>query len=311
MKILIVASCNKGCFAPFILEQAAALEKYGCEIECFGLQGKGICGYLRNLSALRRKIKEMQPDVVHAHYGLSGLLANLQRKVRVVVTFHGSDINERKVLPFSKMAMCLSGWNIFVSRKTLDIARPSKRYALLPCGIDLSDLQLTGKVEARQRMALDLDKKYVLFAGAFDDIVKNAPLAKEVVALLQDENVELLELKGYSRDEVILLMCAVDVLLVTSFTEGSPQVVKEALACGCPIVSVDVGDVRERIEGVEGCFVSTTRNGQELAGLLRNALTFESRTKGREKLITDRLDNQWVARQLVGIYEKLVTSEHC
>lgn len=306
MRILVVASYNKGRFAPFILEQAEALEKQGCEVRFFGLQGKGIMGYLNNLSALKKTIREFRPDVVHAHYGLSGLLANLQRRVPVVTTYHGSDINEPKVLRFSKMAMRLSAWNVFVSTKTLENAKPKKKYSLIPCGIDLSDLQLTDKSTARQKMNLIADKKYILFAGAFDNKVKNAPLAKEAVAQLNDENVELLKLKGYNRDEVTLLMCAADVFLMTSFTEGSPQVIKEALACGCPIVSVDVGDVKERVEGLGGCFVANSREPKELADLLTKAMSFEGKTQGREKVIACGLDNKLVARELMGIYHKII-----
>ena len=305
MKILIVASYNKGRFAPFIVEQAEALKRAGCDVDWFGLQGKGVKGYIKNLPALNRKIKECQPDIIHAHYGLSGLFANLQRKVPVVTNYHGSDINERKVLRFSKLAMRLSAWNIFVSQKTLDIAQPSKKYTLLPCGIDLSDLQLTNKAEARQKMGLDFEKRYILFAGAFDNQVKNAPLAIESVALLNNKSVELLELKDYSREQVTLLMCAADAFLMTSFTEGSPQVIKEAMACGCPIVSVDVGDVRERTDGVEGCFVANTRNPEELADLLKKALAFGKKTSVREKIIADGLENRQVAAKLLAIYLNL------
>lgn len=304
MKILVVASLNKGRFAPFIVEQVKALQCFGCEVEWFGLQGRGLKGYLKNLPALTQKVKEFKPEVIHAHYGLCGLLANLQRIIPVVVTYHGSDINDKNVLPYSKVAMRLSKWNVFVSKKTLEITKLSKHYTLLPCGIDLSELQLTEKTEARRKMNLSVEKKYVLFAGAFDNGVKNAPLAKEVVAQL-DDSVELLELKDYSREEVTLLMCASDALLMTSHSEGSPQVVKEALACGCPIVSVDVGDVRERVAGVDGCFVANTYASRELAELLRKALAFEEKTKGREKVIADGLDNHIVAERLMRIYESL------
>lgn len=305
MTILIVASYNKGRFAPFIVEQAEALKKTGCEIDFFGLQGKGVKGYLKNVPALKRKIKDFHPDIIHAHYGLSGLFANTQRKVPVVTTFHGSDINDPKVLRFSKMAMCLSAWNIFVSKKTLEIAQPKRKYSLLPCGIDLNDLQLTEKSVARRKMNLDEEKKYVLFAGAFDNAVKNAPLAKEAFELLNSSNIELLELKGYSRDEVTLLMCAVDAFFMTSHTEGSPQVIKEAMACGCPIVSVDVGDVRERLEGIEGCYVSETRNPGDLANLLKNALDFNEKTNGRGKIIADALDNRQVVGKMIDIYKTI------
>lgn len=310
MRILVVASFNRGSFTPFIVEQVEALKNAGCEIDCFGLQGKGIKGYLGNLPLLKEKIKEFRPDVVHAHYGLSGLFANLQRRVPVVTTYHGSDINEKNVLRFSKMAMRLSAWNIFVSLKNMEAAKSQGNCTLLPCGIGFSDMQLTEKNKARQKAGLAENKKYVLFAGAFDNPVKNSPLAKEVVRLMQDDNVELLELKGYSRDEVTFLMCAADVFLMTSFSEGSPQVIKEAMACGCPIVSVDVGDVRERMDGVNGCYVSELRQPQVLAGLLREALSFLGRTQGREKLIADGLDNKVVARQLVEIYKKVVECEN-
>lgn len=305
MRILVVASFNKGRFAPFVVEQAEALKRQDCTVNGFGLQGKGLAGYVKNLPVLQRKIKAFRPDVIHAHYGLSGLFANLQRQVPVVTTYHGSDINERKVLPFSKMAMRFSAWNVFVSQKTIEIAQPKGKYTLLPCGIDMTELQLTGKNEARRKMGLEADKKYVLFAGAFDNQVKNSPLAKETVAVLKDDNIDLMELIGYSREEVTLLMCAADVLLMTSFSEGSPQVIKEAMTCGCPIVSVEVGDVKERTEGVEGCFVSETRIPQDLAVLLKKALAFQGKTRGREKLLADGLDNESVARRLMVIYKNV------
>ena len=310
MRILVVASFNKGSFAPFIVEQVEALKKLGCIVDFFGLQGKGLQGYLRNLPLLKQKIKAFCPDIIHAHYGLSGLFANLQRRVPVVTTYHGSDINDKKVLPFSKMAMCLSAWNVFVSRKTLEIAKPKKKYLLLPCGIDLSVLQLAEKAEARRKMNLQVDRKYILFAGAFDIEVKNAPLAIDVVAYLREGQAELLELKGYTREEVTLLMCAADAFLMTSLMEGSPQVIKEAMACGCPIVSVDVGDVRERVEGVEGCYVSDSRNSNDLANLLVKAFAFEGKTEGRKKIVADGLDNRQVAKQLFEIYEKVLRNEN-
>lgn len=310
MKILVVASYNKGRFSPFVIEQAKALENQGCEIDYFGVQGKGLGGYLRNYSSLKEKILQFHPDIVHAHYGLSGLLANLQRKVPVVTTYHGSDINDKKVLPFSRLSMILSKWNFFVSKKILEIAKPIRNYSLLPCGIDLSDMQLLGRTGARDELGWTFDKRYVLFAGAFDNVVKNAPLAKKAVALLGDTDVELVELKGYSREEVTLLMCAVDVFLMTSITEGSPQVIKEAMACGCPIVSVDVGDVKERVMGVEGCFVSDTRDSHELAGLLLKACAYKGKTNGRERIVADELDNRLVAEKLLSVYNRFSNGSH-
>lgn len=305
MRILVVASYNRGSFAPYVVEQIEALCRAGCDVAVFGVHGKGLKGYLENLPALMRKVHSFCPDIIHAHYGLSGLLASLQRKVPVVVTYHGSDINKRSIFRFSKMAMLLSAWDIFVSRKTMEIAKPKKKYTLLPCGINVCDLQMTDKQEARRKMHLQENKEYVLFSSAFDNQVKNAHLAQDAVNLLSDENVELLELKDYSRDEVTLLMCAADAFLMTSNSEGSPQVIKEALACGCPIVSVDVGDVKERIRKVEGCYIAETREPQELSELLQKVIMSGKRVLGRDAVINDGLDNKQVAQRLIEIYQKL------
>lgn len=305
MRVLMVCAFKEDLaenVAPFVMEQKNALQRCGVECGWFLVRGKGIRGYLKQLRPLKKKIVSFQPDVIHAHYGLCGLLANLQRQVPVVTTYHGSDINNPKALRFSRIAMKLSAWNIFVSRKNMEMAHVQERCSLIPCGIDLDDSQLLEKKEARRMMRLDDAKRYVLFAGAFDNPVKNAPLAKEVVAMLHDERVELIELKGYSRKEVTLLMCAADALLLTSINEGSPQVIKEALACGCPIVSVNVGDVKERIEGLNGCFLSLSTEPEALSTLLCAALSFEGCTKGRERLMVDGLDNQCVAETLIEVY---------
>ena len=149
MKILIVASFNKGLFAPFILEQSEALEQLGHTVHYFGIQGQGMWGYVKNYKCLMHTIQDYKPDVIHAHYGLSGLLATLQRRVPVVTTFHGSDINNPKVLPFSKIAMRLSAFTIFVSQKNVDIARPTKKFALLPCGVNSDNFTEVPIGEAR------------------------------------------------------------------------------------------------------------------------------------------------------------------
>jgi glycosyltransferase involved in cell wall biosynthesis len=101
-------------------------------------------------------------------------------------------------------------------------------------------------------------------------------------------------------------MCAANCLLLTSKTEGSPQVIKEAMACGCPIVSVDVGDVAERVSGVEGCYVVRTREPKDIAEALLKAIAFKGKTKGRERIQEMGLSNDQVAERLMAIYQSLV-----
>lgn len=307
MKILIVASYNKNRFVPFVQEQGEALQAAGCEIEWFGIKRKGIVGYLREIPRLRKMICEVKPDIIHAHYGLSCLLANsATRRVPVVSAYHGSDINLPKVRPFSKTAMWLSAWNIFVSKRNMELAGAieGKKCSLVPCGISLSEDQLQSRTEARKALGWKADEKKVLFTSTFDNSVKDPKLAKAAVSLLED--VKLIELKGYSRGEVNRLMCAANCLLMTSKTEGSPQVIKEAMACGCPIVSVDVGDVAERTEGVEGCYVVPSREPKDIAEALKEAIAFEGKTNGREHILSAGLTNEQVAKRIIEIYEDII-----
>ena len=303
MKILIVCSSNSGCIAPFILEQGDALTGIGVVVEYLTIRGKGIAGYLGNYKKLLAKINGFNPDIVHAHYGLSGLLANLQRKVPVVTTYHGSDINKAWIFRFSRLCMILSAHNIFVSSKNLTTSGLTRNQSLIPCGVDINLFSPVDKVLARKDMGLDNAFTYILFAGAFQNKVKNAALAQASVAGIP--KVTLLELKDYSREQVALLMNAVDVALMTSFTEGSPQFVKEAMACNCPVVSVPVGDVSEVLTGVEGCYISTYEPA-DVAEKIRLVLETGKRIEGRERIIYLKLDSDSVARRILEVYNSVV-----
>ena len=326
MKVLFIAADKGGHFTPFIEEQMQALVDntplQAEDIICFPVRGKGILGYMKELPRLRETIRTERPDVVHAHYGLCGLLANLQRSVPVVTTYHGSDINDKRVRLFSEMAMVLSEQNIFVSRATMckTVVRPSHA-RLVPCGVDFTAEQQYSQTDARKEMNIQQDQMMVLFAGAFSNAVKDPALAKESVAYFNQEYAGdapamLKELKGYTRKEVNLLLCAADCLLLTSHAEGSPQIIKEALACGCPIVSVDAGDVRERIADMPDCYVCRSREPKEIARLLTEIqqLSHEQGTQKRKQrqatmrqyLVDNLLTNAQVARVLYQIYERVL-----
>jgi teichuronic acid biosynthesis glycosyltransferase TuaC len=307
MKVLIVCSRNSGRIAPFIVEQVDSLSKLGVEIDYFCIEGKGILGYLKNRNKLLLKIQEFTPNLIHAHYGLSGLLANTQRGIPVITTYHGSDINIPRIFLLSRVNMLFSKQNIFVSDKLTPKSpkgdlKKMATHSLIPCGVDTELFVPIDRQEARQRLAFNQDEKLVLFAGAFDITVKNPELAKAATALVA--NTRLIELKGFTREEVVLLLNAVDVLLLTSFTEGSPQVIKEAMACNCPIVSVEVGDVRQITDNTPGCFISTYQT-VDVADKLQQAISFAARTNGRSRIQEMGLDIHRVAEKILKVYEKV------
>lgn len=305
MKVLVVCSANSGRVAPFIAEQVQSLETLGLKFDYFLIKQRGIRGYLASRKGFLEKIREFRPDIIHAHYGLSGSLANLQRKIAVVTTYHGSDINDRKAFLFSKLSIALSAYNIFVSEKSMQKARVKKNFSVIPCGVDTRRFYPQDKARCRELLALQPKKKYVLFASAFDNKVKNASLAQASVKRLKD--VELLELKGYDRKEVASLMSAVDCCLMTSHTEGSPQFIKEAMACNCPVVATDVGDVKSVLGQTEGCFL-TDFSVSCCVRQLEKALDFadkKGKTNGREQIVNLGLDEVLVAQRLIEVYKSI------
>ena len=303
MKVLIVANHNLGHFAPFVIEQMEALQKQGIVVDTFGICGKGVWGYIRNAPELKRKIREFKPDLIHAHYGLSGLCANMQRKVPVATTYHGSDIHSGGwILKLSQLAMRLSAYNIFVSDKLYKLSGHDKRNAkILPCGIDLRTIKMIPREDAKKQIYNE--KQFVLFSGSFTNDVKNPELAKKAMSKIP--KAELVELKGYSREDVNLLMNAADCLLMTSHREGSPQVIKEAMACGTPVVSVDVGDVKEIIGNTEGCYIAE-RDPDDIVDKIRQALAFKGKTTGRQRIIDLGLGNDLVAKKLIEVYKEVL-----
>ncbi len=300
MKVLIVCSYNAGRISPYIQQQVKSLQKYGIIPEYFLIEKKGFGGYLQYFPGLIRKIKQLKPDLIHAHYGLSGLLANLQRKVPVITTFHGSDINNPKVRQLSKIAMVLSTQSVFVSSNLAKLTSAKNKYTILSCGIDLNTFLPMDKTEARRRTGLKVRDIIVLFASSFSNKVKNYPLAEKAINLL-DQNIKLIELKGYTQLEVNLLMNACDAALLTSFSEGSPNFIKEAMACNCPIVATDVGDIKEITGGIPGTYICNF-SAREIAEKLAVILSSDARTNGREKIF--HLDMDLTARKLIEIYEK-------
>lgn len=306
MKVLIVASYNKNRFVPFVKEQAEALQKVGCIVDFYGVVGKGVRGYLSALPVLKQKISDFKPDVIHAHFGLCGLLANLQRKVPVVTTYHGCDINNIKLRPLSFPSLLLSKYNIFVSKNQKNKVSwiLGKNADVIPCGVNTDFFVPQDKKDARERLKLPLDKTLILFSSTFARPEKNAILAKDSVSLLK--NVELLELDGYTREEVFLLMNAVDCGLLTSIREGSPQFTKELLSCRRPIVSTNVGDVAEQFKDVEGVFIGEF-DANDIAEKIQKAISFN------EIVLPDnwneKYDNKSIALKLISIYTNVLKNK--
>lgn len=303
MKVLVVKRENS-CY-PFVEEQIACLESKGIECKCFLIRGKGWKSYVQSFARYRKEIRDWKPDIVHAHYGISGLFANMQRSVPVITTYHGSDINNSSVRKLSKLTQRLSAYNLFVSQALADLMPKRDNSSVLPCGVIASFFEEMNKKKARQKLGLPMNEKLVLFSSTYRWPVKNPALAQQAMALVYPA--KLIEFDGYTREESALLMRAVDVCLMTSFTEGSPQFIKEAMASGCPIVTTPVGDTKMVIDEMEGCYF-TSYEVEDCARQIKEALDYaeqNDRTNGRQRILTLQLDNNTITDKLIAIYQSI------
>lgn len=311
MKVLIVCSFNKNRISHFILEQVNAIKEQKIAIDFFGIKGHGFTGYIKNYPHFLSKIKNYNPDLIHAHFGLSGLLANLQRKVPVVTTFHGSDVNNPRNYKYSRLAHKLSSASIFVNQLWKEKKFQKKDYFFIPCAVDMSSFKQFSKYKARQYFGYEKTDNLILFSSSFTNKVKNYPLADQAINLFKkktNQNVNLLELKNYSREEVNLLLNCSDCALLTSFSEGSPQFIKEAMACNCPVVATDVGDISWLFGEKPGHFL-TTFDPQDVAAKLQSGLEFSNkvgRTNGRQRIIDLGLDSETVTEKIIGVYDSVL-----
>ena len=303
LKILIVCSKNSGQISPFIAEQAEALNQTNkVEVEFFTIENKGWRGYLKSRKHLLLKIKQFQPDLLHAHFGLSGLLANLQRIVPVITTYHGCDINKASLRVLSVFPLLFSKFNIFVSDKQVNkVWLIAGKFMVLPCGIHLSNFYPIDKLEARKELGWSAERKVILFSSNFSRPEKNPSLANEAIKLVND--FELIELKGFTRREVCLAMNACDAGLLTSIREGSPMFIKELMACKRPIVSTNVGDVSELISNIEGCEI-VNFDASDVAKAISKVTLFKCVEYPTESF--NKIDNINVAQTLLKIYQKVV-----
>jgi len=314
-KIIFVASGNHGAVGPVVKNQGDALVSEGIEIEYYLIRGKGIKGYLRNVEPLHQFMQTHTFDAIHAHYSLSAFVASLAGAKSLVVSLMGSDVKAAGWYKFIiRLFARLFRWKaIIVKSNDMYQELGINRAIVIPNGVNLERFILLNKQECQKRLGWNQEKKHVLFPANASRPEKDFALAKEAVALLQSDfrlkiedlrfdGVELHAFENTPNEETPYWYNAADVVLMTSKWEGSPNAIKEALACSRPTVTTKVGDVEERMSEVDGTFVAQSRDPQELAELLKSALTYSS-TKGRERIIADGLDAHEINKKLIALYK--------
>jgi glycosyltransferase involved in cell wall biosynthesis len=289
----------------FVRNEVESLRRNGVEVDvCIINRGKSRLDYARGAFRFWRQLRQSRYDLVHAHYVLSGLVARLQWRYPIVVTHWGSDVLSRHwVARLSKLLHPLFDRVIVVSREMWEVFNDD-RTVVIPRGINLEEMRPLPRVAARQQLGLSPDKPLILWAGQYWKPVKRFALARQAAALVQERcpEAELVVVARKPHSVMPLYMNACDVIVLTSITEGSPNVIKEAMACNLPIISVDVGDVAEVTAGVEGCYI-VEPNAAAIADKLLLVLQKRERTRGREKIAY--LDSNAVSQRVIAVYKQL------
>ncbi|MFH1845473.1 MAG: glycosyltransferase [bacterium] len=295
MRLLIVTNMyptpEDMSFGTFVGEQVTALEKRGFEVDVLFINGrKNKLNYLWGVFRLWKKMLTRRYDLLHAHYVLAGVIARCQLLRPVVMSFHGAGEMEgwqgwlcRRVAPL------VDGATVTSRRHHAHLGLKDAR--VVPCGADMDLFRPASQAEARQQLGLPLDGKLPIFVGD-PRPEKRVPLIEEAVGRLtaNDSSVRLIKASGVPHDQIPVWMNAADVLVLASDWEGSPVVIKEAMACNLPVVTVDVGDTAEVVDGVAGCWVAE-QSAKDLADKISLALAFEGEPGGREAISKMSLDH--------------------
>jgi glycosyltransferase involved in cell wall biosynthesis len=294
-------------FGCFVRDQVSDLRALGVDISVLAFDARAHTRrYVAAAGWLRRRLRHGEFDLVHAHYGLCGAVAALQLGTPVVTTFHGSDAWvpwQRKV---SKV----------VARRTQPIAVAAvvarnlgvRDAPVIPCAVDLDLFRPRDRALARRELGWPAEVACVLFPAARGDGSKAANKRPDVF----DATIERLRrtvpdvfaasLDGLSRPDVARAMATADAVVLTSLWEGAPVVVKEALACGTPVVSVAVGDVPAVLDGLPGCAIAP-REPVRLAAAVGRALAAGRDPRLRESV--QRYGRAPVAERVLGVYREL------
>jgi glycosyltransferase involved in cell wall biosynthesis len=331
MRILAVTNMYPTAEAPaagiFVEQQIEGLRRVGVIPEILFLdrrtEGRHVYRGLR--SRLRRVLDASPADLVHVMYG--GVMA--ERATRacgdrpVVVTYHGSDLQGS--LGAGPLERLSAAYGVWCSRRAALRARgvvlvaahlarrlpgelPPERVRVIPCGIDLERFRPQDADMCRRQLGWHPDRFHVLFATNNDHPVKRPELARDAIRRLEANGcpADLHVLRGVPNGEVPVWLNAADVLLLTSYQEGSPTIVKEAMACERPIVSVRVGDVATQLDGIEGCHLAQDDPESLAAALLsvyRGPRTVSTRARAAAQSL------ELTARRLVDFYEWILRAQ--
>jgi teichuronic acid biosynthesis glycosyltransferase TuaC len=290
----------------FVEQQVASLRREGIQVDVLHVDTKRSKWlYLWSFVPFTKQVLANRYDLIHAHYVFAGVVARSQLRCPVILTHHGAEVLWGWQAPLCRLMSRVVDRTIVMSREMND-AIGLANVVVIPCGVDLELFSPREQMECRAKLKLPPDRKLVLFVGRHAAKEKRYDLIEGAVNQLRRDAMDVELVLSYKEpyDKIPLYMNACDALVLASDFEGSPQVVKEAMACNLPVVSVDVGDVAEILDGVEGCYICR-RDASSIAATLRVALEQGRRTNGRAAIRHYELGS--IARRVIEVYRETLT----
>jgi len=287
--------------------QADALEKEGIKVDFFLIKNNGVFGYLKSIRELIHCTENIEYDVYHAHYSFSGYVASLAKKKPLVVSLLGTDVIKsslsRSIL---KIVSSICDWSgIIVKSDQMKNLLKIKKIQVVPNGVSFDTFHPINQKKARSILNWNLEEKIILFNGHKSNPIKNYALAEKAINLCK-KNIKIVEMKNLDQEKLNLYYNACDVFLSTSLWEGSPNTIKEAMACNTNIISTNVGDVNY-LFGKEKYNRICTFDPLEISTTITNALMVKKENnKGRERLIHLSLQGTDVAQKLIKLYHTIL-----
>jgi len=311
LKVLFISSGNiTSEISPIIKSQADSLIRNGVHIEFFSIKGKGLKGYINNIIPLRKFLKENKYDIIHAHYGLSAFVATFAGARPLVVSLMGSDVLEGGLQLKLIRLFKRNRWKLTIVKNN-EMAKivGEKHAVVIPNGVYINKFVPLNKNKSKSEIKLNHKRDYIIFLANPLRSEKNFSLVQKAFNLIKSNKLELICLHNISHEEVPYYLNSSSVVVLSSLWEGSPNVIKEAMACNCPIVSTDVGDAKWVMGDTEGCYISSF-NPDDMANQIKKALDFGKRTNGRQRIIELGLDSDTVAKRIIELYKQALGNKN-
>lgn len=317
--------------SPFILPQINSIiglvDEYKIVYLQAGFAPRVIWKNNKVISSLIRSIERHDEWVIYSLYGsLHGFMTwfRLKKKFKLINSFGGSDIlgsRNSGIVWFLRdfITRCMSirtaqgVQHVIVKNQDLYNILKDKtntKISIVPNGVNFNVFHERMDAKAlRKKFDWEEDEFVILFnlrrINSKLESVKNYNLAQKVYDIVRsrlDVPVRFEIIFNKTHEEICELFHAANCLLLTSFHEGSPNIVKEAMACNLPIVTVNCGDVDDRLRKVNNSYISKTYHEHELAGYCETIYHSGGRSTGREALVKQGLDSDTIAKKLVDIF---------